>query len=347
MTLTILLEISDLHHPHGLHGISLTLAAGEAVALVGSQGNGKAPLLQLLTGVGRPSRGHLRICGHAPGSPAASARLGVAGPAWGLNPAHTVSETLALYASLWSLPPERAAEAVASLELTALRNRLVADLTPGEAARLRLARALLHDPALLVLDEPMGDVDLESAEIIEGAISAAADRGMGVLITTFGHPRTLRVASRIHYLENGRFVEPQPMAHAEPGEPGSRPGAPGSPTADARHAQPRVEQIAARRDERVMLFSPDEILYAYAQEKSVYLHTREGDWTASFTLSELEERLAVHGFYRAHRGYLVNLAHVREIAAWTRSSFSLRLKDGSEVPLSKHRVAELKALLRW
>jgi len=338
MTLTILLEISDLHHPDGLHGISLKLAPGEVLAVVGSHGNGKAPLLELLTGIGRPSRGYIRICGHEPGSPMASSRLGVAGSAWGLNPAHTVAETLTLYARLWSLPPAKSGEVAADLELTARRNTLVADLSPGEVARLRLARALLHHPALLVLDEPVGDVDLESAEIIEGAIGAAADRGMGVLITTFGHPRTLRLASRVYYLENGRFVEPAPAPPQ---------GVPAPAAGSARLDRPRVEQIAARRDDRVVLFSPAEILYAYAQEKSVYLHTAEGDWTASFTLSELEERLAAHGFYRAHRGYLVNLAHVREIVPWTRSSFSLRLKDGSEVPLSKHRVAELKALLGW
>jgi len=347
MVLTILLEISDLCHPNGLNGISLNVAAGEVVALVGSQGNGKAPLLQLLTGIGRPSHGRIHICGHAPGTPAAAARLGVAGPAWGLNPAHTVSETLSLYASLWSRPQSRAAEVAARLELTAQRDRLVADLSPGEAARLRLARALVHAPALLVLDEPMGDVDLESAEVIEGTVGAEAERGTGVLLATFGHPRTLRLADRIYYLENGRFVEPDPEPRPATEEAVGPVGAPDQPAAEARQVQVRVDQIAARRDERVVLFSPAEILYAYAQEKSVYLHTDEGDWLVSFTLSQLEERLAAHGFYRAHRGYLVNLACVREIAAWTRSSYSLRLKDGSEVPLSKHRVGELKALLGW
>lgn len=330
-----LLEISDLHHPAGLHGITLTVGAKEVSALVGSHGSGKEPLMKLLAGSGRPSQGSIRICGNEPGTPEARTQVGIAGSAWGFNPAHTVLETLTLFADLWSLPQSRAGEVADALELSGIGRRLVADLSPGELARLRLGRALLHDPSLLVLDEPMGDIDLESATVIEAVISAAADNGKGILITTFGHPRVLRLATCVHYLENGRLVKPEPDL------------APARPAAEAGATRTRVEQIAARRDERVVLFSPAEILYAYAQDKNVYLHTKEGDWTVSFTLAELEERLATHGFYRSHRGYLVNLSQVREIAAWTRSSFSLRLKDGSEIPLSKHRVAELKEVLGW
>jgi len=363
MMLTTLLEISDLHHPEGLHGLSLTVSAGETLALVGSHGNGKDPLLKLLSGMGSPSRGHIRVCDSRPGTPEARAKVGFAGPGWGLTPLHTVAETLALFAGLWSLPQRRAAEVAAALELTPLSDRLCADLSPGEAARLRIARALLHDPALLVLDEPLGDSDLESAEVIAAALSALADEGKGILLTTFGHPGALRLATRVCYLERGRLVPPDDRAarpgatHPGPAQGASTRGGPsgagtahGSPegrAADARAVRPRVDQIAARRDERVVLFSPSDILYAYAQDKSVYLHTEEGDWTASFTLAELEARLSAHGFFRAHRGYLVNLAHVKEIVPWTRSSFSLRMKDGTDVPLSKHRVAELKEMLGW
>lgn len=361
--LTTLLEISDLHHPEGLHGLSLTVSAGEVLALVGSHGNGKDPLLKLLAGWGSPSRGQIRICGGRPGTPEARAHVGFAGPAWGIAPAHTVGETLSLFAGLWSLPRGRAAEAAALLELTALSDRLAADLSPGEKARLRIARALLHDPLLLVLDEPLADSDLESADIIEAALSALADAGKGILLTTFGYPRALRLATRTCYLERGRLVEaddghtsggaappgavPAGSAGGSEAHTGTRSVGLGGNTPVAGPVRPRVDQIAARRDERVMLFSPAEILYAFAQDKSVYLHTSEGDWTASFTLAQLEARLSGHGFFRAHRGYLVNLAHVKEIVPWTRSSFSLRMKDGSEVPLSKHRVAELKELLGW
>lgn len=339
-----LLELDDLHHPSGLHGVSLALAPGEVLALVGSHGNGKEPLLQLLTGVGRPERGCIRIGGHDPHRPEAAAQVGVAGPLWGLNPLHTVWQTLELFAGLWSVPRGRVEELAEALDLFAVGTRLAADLSPGETARLRLGRALLHNPALVVLDEPIGDIDVESTVIIESVISTAAEEGKGVLITTFGHPRTLRLATRVLYMEHGRLVEAaEPLALVV----GATPADEAPPVVGGAPARPRVDQIAARRDDRVILFSSGEIRYAYAQGKGVYLHTAEGDWTVTFTLAELEERLATQGFFRAHRGYLVNLAQVREIATWTRSSFSLRLKDGDEIPLSKHRVAELKELLGW
>jgi len=67
----------------------------------------------------------------------------------------------------------------------------------------------------------------------------------------------------------------------------------------------------------------------------------------SFTLAELEERLEPEGFFRCHRGFLVNVRCVKEIASFTRNSFFLVLRDGREVPLSKHRAVELKQRLGW
>jgi ABC-2 type transport system ATP-binding protein len=68
-----------------------------------------------------------------------------------------------------------------------------------------------------------------------------------------------------------------------------------------------------------------------------------------FTLNELEERLLRSGFFRAHRSYLVNLQHVKEVIPYTRNSFSLRLDDeaGTEIPLSKSAAGELRELLGY
>ncbi len=109
----------------------------------------------------------------------------------------------------------------------------------------------------------------------------------------------------------------------------------------------RVPHIAARKGEHLLLFRPEEIRYAYAQEKAVFVRTHEGDCGVPFTLSDLEERLAEHGFFRCHRGYLVNIGYVKEVATWTRDSFSLILKDGTDVPLFKHRANELRVRLNW
>jgi ABC-2 type transport system ATP-binding protein len=79
------------------------------------------------------------------------------------------------------------------------------------------------------------------------------------------------------------------------------------------------------------------------------LVTDEGRLPTQFTLSELEERLSRSGFFRAHRSFLVNLQHVKEVIPFTRNSFSLRLNDpeGTEIPLSKSSASELSDLLGY
>ena len=98
------------------------------------------------------------------------------------------------------------------------------------------------------------------------------------------------------------------------------------------------------------LVHPGDILFADADEGRAALHTADGErLVTQFTLSELEKRLSSRGFFRAHRGYLVNLQHVTEVIPFTRNSFNLRLDDeaGSLIPLSKTAAAELRDLLGY
>ena len=107
--------------------------------------------------------------------------------------------------------------------------------------------------------------------------------------------------------------------------------------------------IPARLEGRVALVDPVDILFVSAQDDRTVLQTAEGGLPTQFTLTELEKRLARSGFFRAHRSYLVNLQHVREVIPYTRDSFSLRLKDaaGTKIPLSKSAARELRELLGY
>jgi ABC-2 type transport system ATP-binding protein len=108
-------------------------------------------------------------------------------------------------------------------------------------------------------------------------------------------------------------------------------------------------KIPAKLEGSVALINPVEIFFADAEEGKAFLNTAEGRLPTRFTLSELEARLSRRGFFRAHRGYLVNLQHIREIIPFTRNSFSLRLDDeeGTQIPLSKSAAAELRELLGY
>ena len=107
--------------------------------------------------------------------------------------------------------------------------------------------------------------------------------------------------------------------------------------------------IPARLEGRVALVDPADILFVFAQDDRAVLQTAEGGLPTQFTLAELEKRLARSGFFRAHRGYLVNLQHVKEVIPYTRNSFTLVLDDEqeTEIPLSKSAARELRELLGY
>lgn len=108
-------------------------------------------------------------------------------------------------------------------------------------------------------------------------------------------------------------------------------------------------KVPVRADDKIILVNPAEILYAVARESRTYLQTSGALLPSQYTLTELEERLSRSGFFRAHRAYLVNLQHVREVIPYTRDSFTLRLDDpaGTQIPLSKSAAADLRALLGY
>ena len=108
-------------------------------------------------------------------------------------------------------------------------------------------------------------------------------------------------------------------------------------------------KIPVRLEASVVLVNPSDILFVTTEQSQTILQTVEGRLPAQFTLTELEERLARSGFFRAHRSYLVNLQHVREVVPYTRNSFSLILDDeaGTEIPLSKSAARELRELLDY
>ncbi|MCB0020474.1 MAG: LytTR family transcriptional regulator DNA-binding domain-containing protein, partial [Anaerolineales bacterium] len=108
-------------------------------------------------------------------------------------------------------------------------------------------------------------------------------------------------------------------------------------------------KIPVKLEGRVALINPADILYVLAEEGRTLLQTHTERLPTQFTMTELEERLARSGFFRAHRAYLVNLQHVTEVIPFTRSSFSLRLNDeeGSQIPLSRDAARELRELLDY
>lgn len=344
-----MLEVTQLTVQNRVRDLSLSVAPGEILAIVGSLGSGKTTLIRALAGLEPATGGRITFEGQEVLAAVKAGRIGVVLPEQKLPGRLRPGEVLRLFAQLRGMGTERIEPLLTNLGLAEAAGQTFDKLRPGEQARLRLAIALLSDPAILLLDEPIGDVDRNSAHILVDAIGEAATAGKGVLLATWGRPDLLTLAHRHFYLEDGQLLAPTRLVEGASSQ--AAPGSGAVPEASAAlevslRPPGGVTQIAVRRDERIFLLETAEILYAYAEAKSVHVMTPDGSYQVMATLAELEERLGP-AFFRAHKGYLVNLSAIREIAAWTRDSFSLILKDGKELPLSKHRAPELRRLQGW
>lgn len=109
----------------------------------------------------------------------------------------------------------------------------------------------------------------------------------------------------------------------------------------------KLEKISTKKNEKTILFDPPEIDYVESIEGTIFVHVGGENYSCALTLTELEKRLKLYGFFRCHRSYIVNLQKVREIITWTKNSYSLRLNVGKDsvVPLSRAKLQDLRNLL--
>lgn len=159
--------------------------------------------------------------------------------------------------------------------------------------------------------------------------------GTAVLITAEDLAWSGHCSAQIVELADGRIVSKRvrESAQAEPAAP----------------ERLMPFKIPARKEDRIMLFDPGEVLYATSRDGKTYLRTANEEATTNLTLQELETRLAGRGFFKAHRAYLVNLQHIKSVMQYTRNSYTLQLNDKQEtmIPLSKQSEKELQELLGY
>jgi ABC-2 type transport system ATP-binding protein len=195
-----------------LDGLSFAVRPGEIFGLLGPNGSGKSTALRVLTGLLVPDAGEIRLDGAAvaPGGRALRRCMGVVFQSGSLDPRLSARENLRLAAALHGLPADHArARCEELLEFTALRERgddVVSTFSGGMKRRLELARALLHEPSLLVMDEPTTGLDerffREAWERIE---RLRAQRGLTVLLTTHRADEAER-CDRVAVVDGGRVI---------------------------------------------------------------------------------------------------------------------------------------------
>jgi heme exporter protein A len=190
-----------------LTDVSLAVERGRVLAVLGPNGAGKSTLLRLLAGLAQPSAGTLVYeDGAAPRR--ARGRVGYIGHATFLYPALTARENLLFAARLHGVakPRERADELLAELDLAGVADRAAGSFSRGLAQRLSIARALVHDPALLLLDEPFTGLDPVSADRLAQRIGALRAAGRALVLVTHELARAAALADCAIVLVDGRVA---------------------------------------------------------------------------------------------------------------------------------------------
>jgi ABC-2 type transport system ATP-binding protein len=211
------LEIADLvkRYPTGteaLRGVSLEIEAGEFFALLGPNGAGKSTLIHCTTGLAQPTSGAIRVFGHDAIDHYEQARVavGLAPQDLNLDWFLTLEETLDYHGGYFGMPRrerrERAKELLEAFSLTEKRNERTRTLSGGMKRRLILARALMHRPKLLILDEPTAGVDVELRLELWHYVQRINEEGTTILLTTHYLEEAEQLCDRIAFINGGQIV---------------------------------------------------------------------------------------------------------------------------------------------
>lgn len=193
--------------------VSLTVRAGEVVGLLGPNGAGKTTTLRMLAGVLTPDRGSVRISGidvHAEPLEA-KRRLGFLSGDTHLYQRLTPVEVLTYFGTLYGMSDARIRERVATLvdelEMGTFKDRPCSTLSSGQRQRANIARAFLHEPDLLILDEPTNALDVISGQFVATAIRRKRDEGRAVLFSTHIMSEAEYLCDRIALVHAGRIID--------------------------------------------------------------------------------------------------------------------------------------------
>jgi len=196
------LEISDVWKYYGdfpaLREVKLSIAPGSTLALLGRNGAGKTTLLRIVAGLSRPSRGSITLQGN----------IGLLGHGIALYDELTAFENLTLFGRLYGLPDprKRADEMLERVGLARVRDGLAREFSRGMRQRLAVARAFLHDPEVILLDEPFTALDDRAIAVLQSMIQEMRDQGRTIIMSTHQLREALELASHVALLQRGQIV---------------------------------------------------------------------------------------------------------------------------------------------
>jgi lipooligosaccharide transport system ATP-binding protein len=193
-------------------GIDLDVRRGESFGFLGPNGAGKSSTMRMIAAVSPPSGGELRVLGQDPVADGSSirARLGVCPQEDTLDPELSIRENLLVYGRYFGMPrrevAERADELLAFFQLTEKREEKVEALSGGMKRRLTIARSLINDPELLLLDEPTTGLDPQARHVLWDKLFRLKQQGVTLVLTTHYMDEAEQLCDRLVVMDGGRIV---------------------------------------------------------------------------------------------------------------------------------------------
>ncbi|MEE9346576.1 MAG: ABC transporter ATP-binding protein [Robiginitomaculum sp.] len=193
-----------------LHGIDLTVPRGSIFGLLGPNGAGKSTMINILAGLVRKSEGSAKICGFDIDSQTRNARasIGIVPQEIAMDVFFTPLQALEIQAGYYGVPKQerRSAEILEALGLWEKRDAYVRQLSGGMKRRLLIGKALVHNPPVLILDEPTAGVDIELRRQLWDYVGTLHDQGTTVILTTHYLEEAESLCDRIAIIHDGRIT---------------------------------------------------------------------------------------------------------------------------------------------
>ncbi len=190
-----------------LRDIDFKVNQGDCVALLGRNGAGKTTLLRIIGGLSRPARGEVRICGEDVRNEQTRRRIGVLGHGIAVYDELSAFENLKIFATLYNAqdPSKVAMEWLERTGLERVKDGLVREFSRGMRQRLAVARAFLHRPGVLLLDEPFTALDDRAIAVLQNLLREARQEGRTILMSTHQLREALELASHVVLINRGHL----------------------------------------------------------------------------------------------------------------------------------------------
>lgn len=264
--------------------VDFTVTAGKCFGFLGPNGAGKTTTLRMILGLTPVTSGELHVFGLDVSRHAAEirARTGVVPQTDNLDPDFSVAENLAMYARYYGLPaaqiPARVDSLLAFAELTGRRDARTDALSGGMQRRLTIARALINDPDMVVLDEPTTGLDPQVRHVIWGRLAELKAKGKTLLLTTHYMEEAERLCDELVIMDHGRILDQ------------------GSPhELVARHVEPEVIELRGAGDDILNRFNPNAQCRIEPIGTSFYCYTQD----SAEILAQLREVPEVNFMHRS------------------------------------------------